>query len=143
MNETSAQTPGDRNGIPDPVTALEHADRLLREADPGTAGIWPRTAARLTRLALERAADRHWNRTRPEILACSITMRMLMLESVLGRAGARQAYLVWSRLSDATHPHPYELAPTAGELRHWHNEVIRLVKLLSIPTARTPDPSDS
>jgi hypothetical protein len=55
------------------------------------------------RLALERAADLYW------------------------------AFLVWSRLSDATHPHPYELAPTVGELRRWHNEVTELVNLLDHP----------
>lgn len=114
----------------DPKPALEHADRLLRESDPGTAGLWPRTAARLMRLALERATDRYWNGARPELLACPTTIRILMLERVLGRTGARGAYLVWSRLSDATHPHPYELAPTVGELRHWHDEVAHLVDLL-------------
>lgn len=121
---------------PEPTLALEHADRLLREADPGTAGLWPRTAARLTRLALERATDRYWNRTRPEMLTCPTTMRILMLEGRLGRDGARNAYLVWCRLSDATHPHPYELAPTAGELRRWHDEVRRFANLLDPRTDR-------
>lgn len=121
---------GDRP--PDPKPALEHADRLLREADPGTAGLWPRTAARLMRLALERATDLYWSGARPEMMSCPTTMRILMLDSVLGRAGARGAYLLWSRLSDATHPHPYELAPTAGELRRWHDEVARLVTLLNL-----------
>jgi hypothetical protein len=125
--------------LPDPRPALEHAARLLRETDPGTAGLWPRTAARLTRLALERAADRYWTGARPELLSCPTTMRILTLESVLGRASARSAYLVWSRLSDATHPHPYELAPTAGELRHWHDEVTYLVNLLNPSTGHAPD----
>jgi len=119
-----------RHGYADPRPALEHADRLLRESDPRTVGLWPRTAARLMRLALERAADRYWNGTRPEVLACPTTMRILTLECTLGRAGARATYLLWSRLSDATHPHPYELAPTAGELRCWHDEVERFVNLL-------------
>jgi len=132
-----AANSGDRP--PDPGPALEHSDRLLRESDPGTAGLWPRTAARLTRLALERATDRYWNGARPQLLACPTTVRILMLERVLGRAGARGAYLVWSRLSDATHPHPYELAPTSGELRHWHDEVAHLVNLLDRSTGQAPD----
>jgi len=119
------------DGLLDPMPALYHADRMLREAQPETAGLWPRTAARLTRLALERAADRYWRNTRPEMTACPTTMRIRMLDGKLGRAGAREAYVVWSRLSDATHPHPYELAPTVGELRRWHDEVTRLVSLLS------------
>ena len=38
---------------------------------------------------------------------CPATMRILMPEGVLGRARARarRAFLAWSRLSDATHPH--------------------------------------
>jgi hypothetical protein len=62
-------------------------------------------------------------------------MRILMLERALGRSGARQAFLLWSRLSDATHPHPYELAPTASELRRWHRESTQLVSQLAALTA--------
>ena len=115
----------------DPLPALQHADRILRETGPDTRGLWPRTVARLTRLALERATDSHWSRTQPEMISCPMTIRLLMLEWVLNRADARKAFLTWSRLSDATHPHPYDLAPTAGELRRWHNEVTRIVELLT------------
>src|SRR5260370_37078537 len=52
-------TAPDRESLLDPGPALEHADRLLRQADPVTAGMWARTATRLIRLALERAADRY------------------------------------------------------------------------------------
>jgi len=124
-------TAPDRESLLDPGPALEHADRLLRQADPVTAGMWARTATRLIRLALERAADRYWHQARPEVMACPTTMRILMLEIALGRADARDAYLLWSSLSDATHPHPYELAPTAGELRRWHGEVVRFVRQLA------------
>lgn len=136
MTTTGSEAPAD------PKPPLDHADRLLRTADPGTAGLWPRTAARLMRLALERATDRYWRRTRPELLACPTTMRILMLEDILGRAGARAAYLVWSRLSDATHPHPYELAPTAVELRHWHDQVAQFIDWLHPPDSHAEDPSD-
>lgn len=129
--------------LPDPRPALKYADQLVQEPDPNTAGLWPRTAARLIRVALERAADRHWSRTRPEVLACPTTIRLLMLDGPLGRHGARSAYLVWSRLSDATHPHPYELAPTVGELRRWHQEVSGLVGLLDPVQGVWPDPIPS
>lgn len=125
----------DSNGCSDPRQALEHADRILRETGTDTRGLWPRTVARLTRLALERATDLYWSKTRPEMTHCPMTMRLLMLEGVLNRVGARKAFLIWSRLSDATHPHPYELAPTAGELRRWHNEVTCLVELLDPSTS--------
>ena len=114
----------------DPVPALQHADRILRETGQDTRGLWPRTVARLTRLALERATDSYWSRTRPEMIRCPMTLRLLMLESVLSRPGARKVFLIWSRLSNATHPHPYDLAPTAGELRRWHDEVSHIVELL-------------
>jgi hypothetical protein len=124
--------------VGDPTPALTYSDRLLREGDPSTAGLWPRTAARLIRVALERTTDRYWSRTRPEVLDCPTTIRLLMLDQPLGRRGARNAYLVWSRLSDATHPHAYELAPTAGELRRWHQVVTRLAQLLDpSPAGRT------
>jgi hypothetical protein len=93
----------ERNSYPGPEPALEHADRMLRETGPETAGLWPHTAARLIRLALERAADLHWSRKRPEMIDCPATMRILMLEGVLGHARDRRAFLAWSRLSDATH----------------------------------------
>jgi hypothetical protein len=105
----------DRNSYPGPKPALEHADRMLRETGPETAGLWPRTAAHLIRLAPKRAADLHWSRTRPEMIDCPATMRIPMLEGVPGHARARRAFPAWSRLSDATHPYPYELAPTAGD----------------------------
>jgi len=123
----------------DPRPPLEHADRLLREADPSTSSTWARTIARLTRLALERAADLYWLRARPELLACNTTMRVLMLESALGRAAARDAFVLWSRLSDATHPHPYELAPTVAELRRWHGDVALFVGQLTAADSRSVD----
>ena len=125
----------------DPVPALQHADRILRETGLDTRGLWPRTVARLTRLALERATDSYWSRTRPEMIQCPMTIRLLMLESVLGRAGARKVFLTWSRLSNAAHPHPYDLAPTAGELRRWHDEVTRIVELLIKPADAPADRS--
>jgi hypothetical protein len=129
----------DSKSLLDPRPPLEHADRLLREADPSTAGAWARTAARLMRLALERAADRHWHQARPELMACNTTMKMLMLQAALGRAAARDALALWSRLSDATHPHPYELAPTAGELRRWHDEVTQFVGQLAAADGRAAE----
>jgi hypothetical protein len=67
---------------------------------------------------------------------CPATMRILPLEGILGRTRAWRAFLAWSRHSDATHPHPYELAPTASELRRRHSEITSLVGLIrSVTTA--------
>jgi len=78
----------------------------------------------------------HWSRTRSEMIDCPATMRIPMLEGVLGPRSRPESFPAWSRLSDATHPYPYELAPTAGELRRWHSEVTSLVGLLD-PSADT------
>jgi hypothetical protein len=67
-------------------------------------------------------------------------MRLLMLEGPLGRPAARDAYLLWSHLSEATHPHPYELAPTASELRRWHDAVSRLAIRLGSGHIASPAP---
>lgn len=89
MKGATQMVTSDRNSHPDPKPALEHADRMLRETGPETAGLWPRTAARLIRLAPERAADLHWSRTRPEMTDCPATMRTLIPEGVLGRYTGR------------------------------------------------------
>jgi hypothetical protein len=126
----------DRNSYPGPKPAVEHADRMLREAGPETAGPWSRTAARPIRLALERAADLYWSRTRPAMVDCPATMRILILEGILDRTRPRRAFLAWARHSDGTHPHPYELAPTASELPRRHSEITSLVGLIrSVTTA--------
>ena len=105
----------------DPLPALHHADRILRETGPDSRGLWPRTVARLTRLALERATDSYWSSTdQTEIVHCPMTIRLLMLERILNRADARKAFVLWSRLSQRYAPAPLRPAPTAGELRRWH-----------------------
>src|SRR5271165_6992291 len=78
MKGATQMVTSDRHSYPDPKPALEHADRMLRETGPETAGLWPRTAARLIRLAPERAADLHWSRTRPAMTDCPATMRTLI-----------------------------------------------------------------
>jgi hypothetical protein len=130
MSEPTA-TPSTVASAYDPVPALTYAHQLVSQADPGTAGLWPRTAARLTRIALERAINNYWTVSRSELRTCPITIRLRMLDEVLGRTGSRDAYLLWSQLSDATHPHPYELMPTAAELRRWLNAATALVEELS------------
>jgi hypothetical protein len=109
---------------------------MLRETGPETAGLWPRTAARLIRLASERAADDtlEQNATGDDRLPGNDA------DTNAGRGpqprSRPESFPAWSRLSDATHPYPYELAPTAGELRRWHSEVTSLVGLLD-PSADT------
>jgi len=132
----------DRNSYPGPKPALEHADRMLRETGPETAGLWPRTAAQLIRLAPKRAADLHWSRTRPEMIDCPATMRIPNAGRGPRPRSRPESFPAWSRLSDATHSYPYELAPTAGELRCWHSEVTPLVGLLDPSAGHSIDSAD-
>jgi hypothetical protein len=109
-----------------PTDLLAEADRLLTTVVPGTRGRWPRACAWLTRLALEQALDEYWSRTLPEAVNCGVRPQLLMLPRYTGASTAAQAAEAWYGLARATHHHAYDLAPTAAELRRWH-ELVRAV----------------
>lgn len=104
----------------DPGDTLDLARDLLKRADPSTAGLWPRAAALLIRQALEEAVDRYWtDRQLPldslPTQAQLVCLRMMTPEGTL----PARLHEAWGALSRACHHHPYELAPTAGELSAW------------------------
>ncbi|MDT3439008.1 MULTISPECIES: hypothetical protein [unclassified Pseudofrankia] len=112
---------------------LDTVDSLLRESFPDTAGRWPRACAWLLRLALEDALRDLWNREHPAVATVSMRAQLLSLRILRGldpTVPARADYL-WACLSRAGHYHPYELSPTASELRGWHNDVYGLVVALN------------
>jgi hypothetical protein len=109
-----------------PTDLLAQADRLLTTVVPGTRGRWPRACAWLTRLALEQALDEYWSRTLPEAVNCGVRPQLLMLPEYAGASAAAQAAEAWYGLARAAHHHAYDLAPTAAELRRWH-ELVRAV----------------
>jgi hypothetical protein len=99
---------------------LDLARDLLRRADPSTAGLWPRAAALLIRQALEEAVDKYW--TERQLPLDSLpTQAQLVCLRMMTPEGTLPARLneAWGALSRACHHHPYELAPTAGELSAW------------------------
>jgi hypothetical protein len=98
------------------VRALSGAAALL-DAGPGPARV--RTIVRLLRHALEVAVDAFWESTRPgEVAGRSRRGRQIrLLAASIDRRTAHDVYATWCMLSDAAKPHPYELAPTVGELR--------------------------
>jgi hypothetical protein len=110
-----------------PTDLLAQADRLLTTVVPGTRGRWPRACAWLTRLALEQALDEYWSRTLPEAAKCGVRPQLLMLPRYAGAGTAAQAAEAWYGLARATHHHAYDLAPTAAELRRWHDLVRTVV----------------
>jgi hypothetical protein len=113
-----------------PDRCLAAADGMLRGAAAG--GWWPKVCACLIRLALEMAIEQYWLRTSPPVAACGTARtRLLMLRRRSGHDLARRASFAWATLSNATHHHCYDTAPTAGELRRLHTEVSLLVAHLT------------
>jgi len=111
---------------------------VLLDAGPGPARA--RTVARLLRHALEAAVDAYWEVTRPgEVTGRGRRARQFrLLVATIDRRTAHDVYATWCMLSDAAKPHPYELAPTAGELRALQAAAERHVASLT----RAADASD-
>jgi hypothetical protein len=106
-----------------PQALLAEADRLLTTVVPETRGRWPRVCAWLIRLALEQSLDEFWLRTLPAAAKCSMRAQLLLLPTYAGEETAAQARDAWFGLAPAAHHHAYDLAPTAAELRRWHELV--------------------
>jgi hypothetical protein len=99
---------------------LGMARGLLDRAEPEMAGLWPRASAVLAGRALEASLRRLWERRQLDLRGCSMRVQLICLKSYLGDADlAARASHTWSALRRACHHHPYELAPTATELRGW------------------------
>src|SRR5215469_2886453 len=120
-----------------PADLLAQADRLLTTVVPGTRGRWPRACAWLTRLAFEQALDEYWSRVLPEAVNCGVRPQLLMLPQYAGASTAAQAAEAWYGLARATHHHAYDLAPTAAELRRWHDLVRAVVAQLTAVSKKT------
>lgn len=115
-----------------PRQLLAEADRLLKTVVPGSRGRWPRACAWLTRLALELALDDYWRRTLPEAAHCGMRPQLLLLPRYAGERTAANARDAWFGLARATHHHAYDLAPTAAELRRWHDLVAAVITDLGL-----------
>ncbi len=108
---------------------LADVDALLLQASCGTAGLWPRAAALLTRQALEVAVATFWSVKAPGVEACSRKAQLLCLGRYLGdEALAQRAHVAWSALSASCHYHVYDLAPTREELQAWRDSVFQVVE---------------
>jgi len=127
-----------------PRELLDMAGGLLRRSDPATAGLWPRTSALLARQALEASVLRLWERRTLDLRGCSMRAQLICLRTYLGDPDlAARAALAWSSLSRACHHHPYELAPTAGELEGWFSVVGELVRKVGAPADQAARPPSS
>ena len=110
---------------------LAEADRMLLTVVPDTRGRWPRACAWLIRMALEKVLDDYWARVLPEAAGCGMRPQLLLLPRYADVVTAGQARDAWLGLARATHHHAYDLAPTAAELRRWHNQVSAIATRLA------------
>ena len=118
-----------RRGDDAPRVVLSLARGMLGHADPETAGLWPRASALLACRALEATVNRLWERRTLDLQGRSMRVQLICLRTYLGDADlAARAGHAWSALSRACHHHPYELAPTAAELRGWLSVVEELIQ---------------
>jgi hypothetical protein len=112
-----------------PRAVLGLARGMLGRVDPETAGLWPRASALLACRALEGAVHGLWERRTLDLQRSSMRVQLICLRTYLGDADlAARAGHAWSALSRACHHHPYELAPTAAELRGWLAVVEELIQ---------------
>ena len=102
-----------------PVEIIDAADALVEPRHRGSVQGWPRVAAVLGRHAIEEALRQYWSLREPGLERCSGRAQLLCLTVYLrDRDLGRETFSAWSDLSRACHHHPYELAPTAEELRN-------------------------
>ena len=122
-------------GRSNPRELLDTALGLLRRADPSTAGLWPRASALLARQALEASVLGLWERQALALQSCPMRAQLICLRTYLGDPElAARAGHAWSALRRACHHHPYELAPTAGELQVWFSVVEDLIRKVGSST---------
>ena len=101
-----------------PVEILAAADALAGPERSSSALGWPRMVAVLARHAIEETLRQYWALREPGMERCTWHAQLLCLPVYLSnRKLAREAAAAWTDLSRACHHHPYELAPTANELR--------------------------
>jgi hypothetical protein len=102
-----------------PAEILTMAQGLLERTDPATAGLWPRAAALLARQGLEASLDALWTEKGENLGACTTRAQLICLREFVDPELAGRLAHTWAALSRACHQHPYELAPSVGELAVW------------------------
>lgn len=113
-----------------PDELLAEADRLLTTVVRDSRGRWPRCCAWLIRLALEQSLDEYWARALPEAAECGMRGQLLLLPRYADTETVEDAAEAWLGLARVTHHHAYDLAPTAAELRRWHELVTSITAQL-------------
>ena len=110
-----------------PEQLVGYSRTLLGRTDPEIAGLWQRAVAFLTRQALEVAVAQTLSTRASGAERCSARAQLLCLPEYVSTAPALEAAFLWGSLSRACHQHPYELAPTWGELAGWLDRVEHVI----------------
>ncbi len=109
---------------------LVHVRKLLAEPLQIAEGIWPRASVFLLRQALEEILGGFWRRFAPGVERATFNAQLICFPLYLHGDPelAQDVAWVWKSLSRAAHAHPYELAPTANEIRRWIEVVEKVDK---------------
>lgn len=111
---------------------LGAADAMLDDGVPDTTAIWPRSAAVLTRAAIEATCDIYWRRKSPPMARATMRQQWLALPCFLGRdPTVAQAEYAWAVLSSACHQRAYDVGLTEAELRAHIHTAGRFFRLVS------------
>lgn len=135
------------------MTAVAHsstellglAERVLHEGSTSLAACRRRAAAVLARQALEAALVELWTARGLTLTACSTRAQLACLRTYLGDDRlAAEIQHTWSALTSVCHHHPYELGPTATELRAWlDTTAVVLLRLHEICGDPQPSPASN
>lgn len=118
-----------------PQELLATAERLLDRPDARAAAIWPRAAALMARQALEQGLDAYWRSKGIELADLGTKPQLICLAGYLPDPQvAGRASHAWSRLTQACHHHPYELATGHLELRALVSDVAAALSSMGGPS---------
>jgi hypothetical protein len=118
-------------GVLPPLVLLAEVHRLIDSVPPHSEGVWARSAALLTRQALEGAVRAKLDGYSDGLDSAPFRAQLLCLQGVTNDSNvARNANYLWAALSRATHHSGYELSPTVADLREWLAGVERVVAVL-------------
>lgn len=130
--------------LPDPTATLRDARIVLDNAGAMGSPGWARGVVLLARQALEEAVSAFWMRRAPGTERANGKARFVALRFYVDDPDLpRRAHQTWAALSDATHHHGYELAPTAVELRAWVDTVADVIQGLALAGGGTDAPTRS
>jgi len=108
--------------------ALQAARSLVAGGRLGTDVMWARSAALVTRQALEEALYEKLHSQYGVGRSAKFSTQLILLREVSDNPElAAEVAWTWSALSSATHIQGYALPPTHGELQRWLGTVERFV----------------